>query len=200
MEVGLRERKRREVAHKLAKTAFDLALEKGVDGFTIGELTSQVGYARRTFANYYSCKEEAITALAIEQLQAGVASLPADENDLPLIEWVHRLAKHQLSSGMMDVLIKLEKLTQRNPSLEPYMARVYAEIRLTAWATVHEHFAGKESPQKVGILVGAAYGALTMMLTQLPRESLSPDFEVSPDSNLMETLLDRVFEQLKAGF
>lgn len=210
MTVGLRERKRRQVAHELAKSAFDLAKKRGVPGFTIDELTEQAGYARRTFANYYSCKEDAITALALEQLHAGIASLPKDEEDLPLIDWVQRLAKHQLSSGLLDVLIELETLTSANPSLEPYLAKVYAEIPLVALETVRKQFPGKAAHEKTGILIGAVYGALTMMLSQIPRATTAADAAESgvdaagaaavPDSGYMRTLVDRVFAQLKAGF
>lgn len=74
--IGLREKKNLAVAHGLAQATFDLAVERGVDGFTIDDVAGRAGYARRTFANHYSCKEEAITALASEQLRAGVASMP----------------------------------------------------------------------------------------------------------------------------
>lgn len=210
MTGGLRERKRRQVANALAKAAFDLAKERGVSGYTVDELTERAGYARRTFANYYSCKEDAITALALEQLHAGIASLPENGDELPLLDWVQRLAKHQLSSGLMDLLIELEVLARDNPSLEPYLAKVYAEIPLVAWEAVHERFKGRVPRQKVGILVGAVYGALSTMLTQLPHEfftsanAFTPDAPTpdapTPDARRMESLLDNVFEQLRAGF
>ena len=61
---SLREKKRRATAHALAQAAFDLALERGVDGFTIDEVATRAGYSRRTFANHYAGKEEAIAAVA----------------------------------------------------------------------------------------------------------------------------------------
>lgn len=195
MPIGLRERKRRQVAHELARAAFDLAVERGLNGFTIEELTDQAGYARRTFTNYYSCKEEAVTALALEQLQAGAASLPEENDDLPLIDWIARLAKHQLSNGLMDVLEQLTVLSEQNPTLEPYLTRVYAEIPMSALNIVHDRFSEQISPRRISILIGAVYGALTMVLTQT-----APGEEDPPPHSVTSELLDQVFSQLKSGF
>lgn len=198
MAMGLRERKRRLIAHELAQTAYDLTVERGLSGFTIDELTDRAGYARRTFTNYYSCKEEAVAALAVEELNAGVVSLPDFPDDTPLIEWLRSLAKHQLSNGLMDVLVKLEALSKQNPGLEPYLSRVYKEIRLTAWQIVHERFPGDITPQQINILVGAAYGALTMMLNQISQPS--PESATTLDRDAAANFLDAVFDQLKTGF
>lgn len=204
MMTGLRERKRRAIAHDLATAAFDLTVKHGLDGFTIDELTEQAGYARRTFANYYSCKEEAVTALALEQLRAGIASLPELPGDLALIDWVRALAKHQLSQGLMDLLLKLGELTRDNPGLEPYLSRVYSQIRSSALQVVQARFAPDVPPQKISILVGAAYGALTTFLDQLLRgHQLTGDRSgapPAPDQTAVADFLDAVFDQLKAGF
>lgn len=198
MAMGLRERKRRLIAHELAQTAYDLTVERGLSGFTIEELTDRAGYARRTFTNYYSCKEEAVAALAVEELNAGVVSLPDFPDDTPLIEWLRALAKHQLSNGLMDVLVKLEALSKQNPGLEPYLSRVYKEIRLTAWQIVHKRFPDHITPQQINILVGAAYGALTMMLNQISQPS--PESATTLDRDAEANFLDAVFDQLKTGF
>jgi len=198
MMTGLRERKRRAIAHDLAQSAFNLTVQHGLDGFTVDELTTQAGYARRTFANYYSCKEDAVTALALERLQAGVSCLPDLPDDLPMVEWLRALAKHQLSQGLMEVLWQLGALARDNPNLEPYLARVYVRIRHTAWQVVHARFGHIASAQHISILVGAAYGALTTMLDQV---TTSPDGESGGlDAQAVAEFLDAVFDQLKAGF
>ncbi len=56
--MSLRETKRRTTARALAQAAFDLAVERGVDSFTIDEVAARAGYSRRTFANHYAGKEE----------------------------------------------------------------------------------------------------------------------------------------------
>ena len=60
--IGLRETKPLETSHSAAQAAYELAMERGVDDFTIEDIVDRAGYSRRTFANHYSCKEEAIAA------------------------------------------------------------------------------------------------------------------------------------------
>src|SRR5690625_2767979 len=62
---SLRHIKREATANKLADAAFELALEKGLDGFVVEDIVRQAGYSRRTFSNYYSCKEEAVVGVAL---------------------------------------------------------------------------------------------------------------------------------------
>ena len=47
---GLRDVKREATARALAQAAFDLAVERGLDGFTTDDIVSRAGYSRRTFA------------------------------------------------------------------------------------------------------------------------------------------------------
>ncbi|MEK3715313.1 TetR family transcriptional regulator [Paenibacillus sp. FSL R7-0333] len=62
---NLRETKKEQTAQILADKAFELALEKGLDGYIIEDVVHRAGYSRRTFSNYYSCKEEALAKAAI---------------------------------------------------------------------------------------------------------------------------------------
>src|SRR5690554_2463187 len=60
MEIGLRDQKKLATRKALAEAAFELAVERGADGFVVEDIVTKAGYSRRTFANYFSCKEEAI--------------------------------------------------------------------------------------------------------------------------------------------
>lgn len=196
-EIGLREMKKRAVAHELAQASFDLAFERGVDGFTIDDVTGRAGYARRTFANHYSCKEEAITALAREQLRAGVASMPPQPAGTPLIGWVRALAKHQMSNGLFDLLVQLAAMAQRHPSLEPHLSNVFLQIRREATALIQARVGGRAKPFAVSILVAAAYGALTLILDGAAADAVGS----SPrDGTLSPFTLDAIFDQLESGF
>lgn len=188
-EQGLRDRKRRETSDALAQTAFNLAVERGLEGFTIDDITRVVGVSRRTFANYFSCKEEAITSLALAQLHQGIASMPAVSEDASLLEWVRALALHQLSGGMLDLLLRLRALADTNPALLPYLENVHAEIRRTAQEVVSERAGNTASKLTSHIIVGAAYGALS---------SLIEGSVALPDSSLDE-FVERVFAMLRSG-
>ena len=77
---GLRDRKRDATRRALAETAFELAGKRGLDGFTISDVVEQAGYARRTFANHFACKEAAIA----EIVRSGSADLTTAISGLPV--------------------------------------------------------------------------------------------------------------------
>lgn len=200
-EPGLREAKRRATAHALAQAAYDLALERGVDGFTIDDVSTRAGYSRRTFANHFTCKEEAITALALERVRGGLESLPPVPEDIPLIDWLMALARHQLSGGMLPLLRQLRALADAHPSLEPYLADVQRQIRQVAQKAVAARAGADASPLYPHILVGAAYGAVMSVLDghvplRLPGEPGPPP----PGAVSVPDFLTTVFRHLRHGF
>jgi AcrR family transcriptional regulator len=66
--VGLRDRKRERTHADLARAAFALARERGLDGFTVDEVAEQAGVSRRTFFNHFQSKEEAVSEVARVQI------------------------------------------------------------------------------------------------------------------------------------
>ncbi len=203
-EAGLRETKRRATAHALARAAFDLAVERGVDGFTIDDVASRAGYSRRTFANHFACKEEAVTALALERVRDGLATLPPVAEDAPLIDWLQALALHQLSGGMLPLLRQLGALADAHPGLEPYLAEVQRQIRWAAQAAVAERAGATTPPWYSHILVGAAYGAVMSVLDgHIPLRLPDDPVDATGASEAAVTVPDflaTVFTHLRSGF
>ena len=199
-ETNLRESKRRATASALAQAAFDLALDRGVDGFTIDELAARAGYSRRTFANYYSGKEDAIVAVAVERVVHALDTTP-DEN-LPLVEWLHAVARQQLSDGLLNVLQELRTLSEEYPPLRPHVLQVQRLIRQTALDAVLNR--RDVSPIHAHLLVGAAYGALTSVLEghisiRSHDSPESPGHETEPSMTL-DSFLNLTFAHLRDGF
>ncbi|MHB8891727.1 MAG: TetR/AcrR family transcriptional regulator [Candidatus Limnocylindrales bacterium] len=202
-ENGLREAKRKATAHALAQTAFELARERGVDGFTIDEVAARAGYSRRTFANHYAGKEEAIIAVATEQVRHALDIIPDD--DLPLVDWLHEVARQQLTGGLLTVLRELRILAADNPSLRPHLLEVQRRIRETAREAVIARLDGRAGRAYAHLLVGAAYGALTVVLEgHIPiRLEDAPTLASAPGIEAEMTLdefLDRAFTYLRTGF
>ncbi len=183
-----RDRKRQQTSRALARAAFDLTCEHGLDGFTLDDVVVEVGVSRRTFANYFSCKEEAVMGLALVQLREGIDSMPEMPDDTDLLDWVRSLALHQLSNGMLDLLFQLRDLAEANPALRPYLENVHAQIRGTAQQVVAERAGNSASKLTVHIIVGAAYGALSSVI----------DGAVSPPRSPSE-FIEAVFTKLKSG-
>lgn len=199
-EMGLRETKRRATAHALAQAAFDLAVEHGLDNFTIDDVAARAGYSRRTFANHFSCKEEAVTGLAVERLAEGLETVPPIAEATPLVDWLEALARHQLSGGILPLLQQLRGLAREHPGLEPYLAELHVQIRRMALETVARRTGSDASRLSSHILVGAAYGALMSVLDgqvpiRLPGDTNAPDEALTPDAFLTD-----VFARLRRGF
>ena len=206
-ETGLREAKRRATAHALAEAAFDLAVERGVDGFTIDDVAARAGYSRRTFANHFTCKEEAITGLAVERLKEGLETMPDVPEDTALLDWLMALARHQLSGGMLPLLQQLRRLAGEHRGLEPYLADVQLQIRRTAQEAVSARAGSNVSRLSSHILVGAAYGALMSVLDgrvpiRFPGDPTTADETVDlPDGAVtVDDFLMTVFTHLRQGF
>lgn len=195
-EVGLRETKRRATARALAQAAFDLAQEHGVDGFTIDEIATRAGYSRRTFANYYAGKEEAIVAVAIERVRHGLDTAP--DEDLPLLDWLQAVARQQLNDGLLMVLGDLQVLAEQHPPLRPHLLEVQRCIRETAREAVLSRIDGDQI--HAHLLVGAAYGALTCVLdgqipVRLPAKANGNGSEMT-----ITDFVDLTFTYLRQGF
>ncbi|WP_018296933.1 TetR/AcrR family transcriptional regulator [Corynebacterium lubricantis] len=186
---SLRDQKRKQTSHELSRTAFEFTKERGLDGFTIDDVVNEVGVSRRTFANYFSCKEEAVAALALEQLEDGIETLPEMPEDTPLLDWVRTLALHQLSGGMFDLLIELRDLAHKDPALKPFVENVHAEIRRTAQSVVSAQAKNSAAKFAAPIIVGAAYGALNSFI----------DAGSAQSGTSLDEFVETVFSKLKAG-
>ncbi|MDN5790618.1 MAG: TetR/AcrR family transcriptional regulator, partial [Micrococcales bacterium] len=184
-ETSLRDAKRAATARALAQAAFDLARERGVDGFTIDEVASRAGYSRRTFANHYSGKEEAIVAIASQQVHDAMSGIP--HGDGPVLDWLEEVARTQLSGRLLDLLRQLRAMAQGHPSLRPHLLAVHHEIRETARQAILARVGDGHGRIHAQLLVGAAYGALTCMLEGLVpvlppgSAALDPAAEQIPD-------------------
>ena len=54
------ERRMRKTASSLTSVSRRLTAERGLAGFTIEEVCDEVDVSRRTFFNYFACKEDAV--------------------------------------------------------------------------------------------------------------------------------------------
>ncbi|AXH34716.1 TetR/AcrR family transcriptional regulator [Humibacter sp. BT305] len=62
----LRDERKATTSRRLKEAARALTAERGLSGFTIEELCSEVGVSRRTFFNYFASKENAVIGIPID--------------------------------------------------------------------------------------------------------------------------------------
>jgi AcrR family transcriptional regulator len=83
---GRRERKKLATRQALALAAMRLALERGLENVRVEDITDQVNVSRRTFTNYFSCKEEAIASLNADRFTRAVEALQNRPRGEPLAD------------------------------------------------------------------------------------------------------------------
>ncbi|MGW4471468.1 helix-turn-helix domain-containing protein [Nonomuraea sp. NPDC004354] len=115
---AVEERRRRNRARKrrlIGDAAVGLALEGGLESLTVEAIAEAADISTRTFFNYFSTKEEALTvgpSWSAEELAALVAARPADE---PAVRSMRVMAKEIAESYVPSR--EQVALWRRNPEL-----------------------------------------------------------------------------------
>ena len=129
---GRRERKKQETRRVIKDAALALALERGLEHLTVEQITEAADVSRRTFFNYFSCKEDALitdcTEIA-EQLRQMVLDRPAEETPLQAVRAAldeSRLLGEE--NVRRDRALDRQRLVRDNPSLLPRQLGQFATI------------------------------------------------------------------------
>lgn len=200
---SLRDMKREATAQSMAEAAYQLAIERGMDGFVVEDIVQRAGYSRRTFANHFTCKEEAVTMAAIpligdEEVEALLGALP--ESSSPL-EVLRNLMRAQFTTELFRKLRELISLSNQYPSLEPYILSMFRRLQLEAEATFSKMFDGRYPEGYTQLLIGAVYGAIMPIIDGRMKVTLPGDKALAAsDTAAFEQYLDMAFGYLQNGF
>lgn len=200
-ERGLREIKKEATAHALAESAFELASERGMDGFVIADVVQRAGYARRTFANHFSCKEEAVASVLFASADAVLTfttGLPAGTS---LLDALHEWLRSQLDADAFQKARKLMSLCQQHPALEPHVLAAVRHMRQSTPEVWREFTKGRYSDQYIQVLLAAVYGTISLLFDgslDVPAPGQSGTVETG--SPTFEEFLDTTFDYLRDGF
>lgn len=136
-QLGRRERKKIETRGAIRAAALSLALEHGVEHFTIAQVSEVADIAPRTFFNYFSCKEDALVgdgSLAAADLRERIAERPGSEEPLDTLRAV--LVASPLVSG---VEADREQMLLRQQLIQDHLA--LRSRQLAQFATVERALA-----------------------------------------------------------
>ncbi|KHL91194.1 TetR family transcriptional regulator [Paenibacillus sp. IHB B 3415] len=202
-KLTLRDKKKEATAYALAVAAFELALEQGMDGFIVDDIVQKAGYSRRTFANYFSCKEEAVAAYFIssaanEDKNMLLAVLPQDATPL---EALYNLLKLQFTSEFLHKLRQFVSLANQYPSLEPYILSVFRRLQIAAQEVLEQFSHGRYDDGYTHLLAGAVYGAFVPILDGRLNVMLPGETQDEPSSAMpFDQYLNSMFAYLRNGF
>lgn len=202
---SLRDLKKEATAHALADAAFELAIERGLDGFVVDDVVQRAGYSRRTFANYFSCKEEAVATAVIpystnqqHEAERLLDSLPENTS---LLDALYQLMKLQFLEGLLLKMREVVSLANTHPTLEPYILSVFRGLQISAMETLNELSHGRYPNGYTHLLVGAVYGAMLPVIdgtlnVLLPGDTVNSE----QDTTTFEEYLETTFRYLRNGF
>ncbi|WP_238327505.1 TetR/AcrR family transcriptional regulator [Paenibacillus gorillae] len=199
----LRDKKKEATASALAEAAFELAFAKGLDGFVVDDVVQQAGYSRRTFANYFSCKEEAVAAVAVpytsvEEYDKLITGMPEDATPLDVL---YSLMKMQFTGEFLLKLRQFVSLSKQYPTLEPYILGVFRGLQISAQEALEPFTRGRYKPGYTHLLAGAVYGAFVPILDGSLNVLLPGETEAEPtDAIPFDQYLNAMFEYLRNGF
>jgi len=196
---NLRVVKKEATVKALADAAFELTLEHGLEGFVVEDLVQKAGYSRRTFANHFTCKEEAVVAgafmindtIEVENLLANLSE------ETSLIDVLFHLVKMQITIELFKKMNKIVNLSQEYPSLKPYFLDKMSDMQYQANNVLLEISNGKYDEVYIHLLVGAVYGAILPVVNG-SLNVLLPDQTLTDSS--FHQYLDKIYQHLKNGF
>lgn len=202
-KTSLRELKKEATAHALSEAAFQLALERGLDGFVVDDVVQRAGYSRRTFANHYSCKEEAV-AMAVEpfygldEVMELIEQLPDTSTPLDVI---YQFAKMQLTEEIIRRLGQLMDISLEHPTFYPYTLSVIHRMQMGAQQVMSQLFQDRYPVGYMHFLAGALCSAIIPIVdgsipVQLPGQAA----EGAKDAKTVDQYLETVFGYLRNGF
>ncbi|EFM11070.1 transcriptional regulator, TetR family [Paenibacillus curdlanolyticus YK9] len=200
---SLRDIKKEATANAIADAAYELVLERGFDGFVVEDIVHRAGFSRRTFANHFSCKEEAVVmaVLSFKGKQEAVDLLAGMPVNTPPLDILYHLMKMRLTTELLWKMNKLVLLSEQNPTLKPYMLSVIRRLQNECQELVTSLSTGRYPAAYTHILSGAVFGAIMPILDG----SLQVRFPDQTDAELPEAMtfehyLDATFNYLRKGF
>lgn len=200
---SLRDVKKETTASTLAHTAFELALQHGLDGFSVEDVVQQAGYSRRTFANYFSCKEEAVArgANASEDIKKYEDFLEKVPEQMPILDILDQLIRMQFTTEYIRRMHELVALSKKYPTLEPYVLSQVRSTQSLAQEAILELSKGQHDELYTQLLAGALYGAMIPVIdgsvdVLLPNQPASEN----PEAITFDQYLMTMFGYLRNGY
>lgn len=200
-ENTLRDKKKLATRQALAEAAFNLAAGRGVDGFVVEDIVTKAGYSRRTFANYFTCKEEAIAnSLTMNDYLEGGDPFSFSPQDHTPLGTIEIFIRRSFTINKLKRLKGLISLSRNHPTLRLYVTGALNEVQEFAKRGISAEYGSEYPEEYYHILIGAVFGAVLPVLDESIGVQLPDDEEQHGTGNEFNQYMDTVFAHLRKGF
>lgn len=198
---SLRDKKKIATRQALAEAAFELAVERGVDGFVVEDIVIKANYSRRTFANYFSCKEEAIAnSLTMNDYLQRDDQFSFSPKDYTPLNTIEMYIQGSFTINKLKRLNRLITLSRNYPTLRLYVTGALKEVQDFARRGISEEFGSDYPEEYYHILIGAVFGAILPVLDESIDVQLPEDEDQTRTGSEFNQYIDSIFAHLRKGF
>ncbi len=165
MTPGLRDAKRVAVARRLARIAFEQVRDRGLGDVTVDDIVAEAEVSRRTFSNYYPCKEAAVAAVVVHSVEGALAEWdPPDSVDV--LDLARDLVEHQLRTGALRQLTEVAALASEHPQLVPFVRDAQWQVWSAVGDKILQAVPDPDSAdiETLRLVVGALFGIVSASL------------------------------------
>lgn len=197
MGQGLRERKRVALERDLASAALTLVEERGFASVTVDDIVAVTGVSRRTFSNYFACKEDAVASVVLHRASDALESWRAGPTqDEGLVPVVRSLITHQMRSGTFATMAAMSRLAREHHQLVPYLREAQWSLWSMAGARVLDELGESDATRRAELiaLMGAVFGVVTSSFLSGPADADRLEPPIGPQH------LEHVLSRLEHGF
>ncbi|MFD1323850.1 TetR/AcrR family transcriptional regulator [Micromonospora sonneratiae] len=160
--LGLRERKKSATRQAIHEAALRLALELGPDQVTVEAIADAAAVSRRTFSNYFACKEEALLYgdhLRIQRFLSLVRERPQSETPWTALTQAAQELYRQINERDPQ-WIRQHQLMRQQPALLAQQITTYAAFEQDLAAEISHRLPATTDPLYARIVAASFLAAL----------------------------------------
>lgn len=142
----------------IAAAALDFLRSSGLGSFTVDDVAAAAGVSRRTFFNYFSSVEAAVTSYTQRYLDSVISEFQARPADEPFLESALQALSVVGSSADLAILAETFTLTQ-DPHLDRFQLQAWDECTRKIVQVARRRLPADTTELYVLALVGAIVGS-----------------------------------------
>lgn len=197
--LGLRERRRAELASAITDATLDLFEERGVDRTTVADIAAAVGISSRTFFRYFPSKEVAALSgqYAFQEVMlAMIATLRTDESVLSQLVSAFRSVTVEIggqADGVRKQLVRVQRLLIANPGMRAASLNAEEDGNIRLAGMIHEAVELEDGLQEARAIVYTATYGLRLAFEEWVLNDGRPDAAPLPEVyDRVVRMMDRV--------